>query len=57
MPWIITMENAGGELERRTAKTAEQAHARLIDIVESLGSVHDGDVFRIRETEEDSTPA
>lgn len=51
MAIIITMNNAGGELDRRTAKDGAEASAVLIDILKDIDLAH-GDSFTITDEDE-----
>lgn len=49
---VISMQNEGGELDRRTAKTEEAARTALLEMIESLPHVQHGDRFIVTETTE-----
>lgn len=51
MPYRITMESPGGELDSRTAESEEEALAVLKQMLEDLPLLADGDVFRVTEVE------
>ena len=46
---VITMENIGGELDRREVKTEDEAKAALIEIIQECAFLRDGDRFYVRE--------
>lgn len=48
--WKVRMFNAGGELEMRTAATADEAKAQLIEMIEMI-DLYDGDRFEISQVE------
>lgn len=47
----ISMQNEGGELDSRTAKTEKAARAALIEMIEELPHVQNGDRFIITDDE------
>lgn len=47
--FVVTMENAGGELDRKEAGTAEAAMEALLQMIEEAGCVYGGDCFRVSE--------
>jgi hypothetical protein len=48
---VITMENMGGELDRREVKTEDDAKAAMIEMIEAVSFLQDGDRFFVREKE------
>jgi len=50
--FIIVMGSPGGELDRREAHTPRLACQALIEMLEELEEVNDGDTFTITDTEE-----
>lgn len=51
--YTITLNNPGGELDSRTAKTPEQAALTVIDMMRDVGELHDGDTITIEGEEGD----
>ena len=47
MTFIITMNNPGGELDRRTAKDGREAAQVLAAMAADCGELSDGDTFTI----------
>lgn len=51
--FVITLENSGGELARRTAKTDAECRAAVIDIASNLAYFAGGDIIRVVDRRED----
>jgi hypothetical protein len=51
MAYNIIMDNIGGELDRWIVETQEELIAKLVEIVSDLGSLYDGDVFKVIEVD------
>lgn len=49
MAFHIILDNPGGELDRWPVAKEDQLQAKLVEIVEALGSINPGDVFRVVE--------
>lgn len=50
--FLITLENPGGELDRRTASTEKACQEAVIDIASELAFFSGGDVIRITDRAE-----
>lgn len=48
----ISFQNEGGELDSRTAKTAEEAHSAMLDMIEAMTTLYPGDKFVVSGEEE-----
>jgi hypothetical protein len=47
--FVVTMENEGGELERRVVATGEAAREALLEMIEACDELYVGDRFFVRE--------
>jgi len=49
MAFLITLENSGGELDRRTCKTQDEVKSAVLDLATELDHFTDGDKIVVRE--------
>lgn len=49
---VITMENIGGELDRREVPNDAMAKAALIEMINEVAFLQHGDRFFVRDTDE-----
>jgi hypothetical protein len=52
MRYMIILSGSGGELDRRTANTPEEARNMVVEIAAGLNDFHGGDTIRVVENDE-----
>lgn len=50
--FLIILSNSGGELDRRTAETPEEARNMVVEIAAGLNDFYGGDSIRVIERDE-----
>lgn len=50
--YLIVLSNSGGELDRRTAETSEEARDMVVEITAGLNDFNGGDAIRVIDREE-----